>query len=157
MERATSPSQPSDIAESPLEPMTLAERTAADFANTGLTVGPHPMALLRKQLPNVWRASDLPHARHGDRIVIAGNVICRQRPGTAKGFVFISLEDETGVSNAIVPPALFEKLRLVISQESYLSITGRVQNWENVILVRATSVQALGATQLHGAASHDFH
>ena len=70
------------------------------------------MKLLRDNLPNIWRAIDLVHARHGSIIQIAGNVICRQRPGTAKGFVFISLEDETGVSNAIVEPELFERFRL---------------------------------------------
>jgi len=142
--------------ESPLEPMTLPERTQADYQETGLTVGPHPMALLREGFPHIWRASDLPQARHGDRISIAGNVICRQRPGTAKGFVFISLEDETGIANAIVSPALFEKRRLTITQERYLVITGSVQSRDNTILIRATRVEALGEAQFRGAESHDF-
>ena len=146
-----------DAEETPLEMMTLAERTQSDYQGTGLSVGPHPMALVRDALPHVWRAADLPEARNGEWIAIAGNVICRQRPGTAKGFVFLSLEDETGISNAVVPPQLFERLRLVITQENFLIITGRVQNWENVILVRATGVEALGESRLHGAESHDFH
>src|SRR6185369_13693609 len=95
--------------ESPLAPMTLPERVKADYETMNLTTGPHPMKLLREKLPNIWRAIDLVQAPHGSTIQIGGNVICRQRPGTAKGFVFISLEDETGVSNAIVDPDLFER------------------------------------------------
>ncbi len=93
--------------------MTMPERVQADYETMNLTTGPHPMKLLRPQLANAWRATDLAQARHGATVQIAGNVICRQRPGTAKGFVFISLEDETGVSNAIVTPDLFEQMRLV--------------------------------------------
>ncbi len=142
---------------SPLEPMTPPERLGADYEGTGLTVGPHPMALVRGELPHVWRAADLPQVRHGDWITIAGNVICRQRPGTAKGFVFISLEDESGIANAIVPPKLFEKLRLLITQESFLIISGRAQNWDKVILIRAAEVESLETGRLRGAESHDFH
>src|SRR5262249_48263801 len=80
---------------SPLEAMTVQERVTADYRTMNLTAGPHPMRLLRDKLPNIWRARDLPQAKHGSTIQIAGNVICRQRPGTAKGFVFVSLEDET--------------------------------------------------------------
>ena len=83
-------------------------RIQADFEGLGLTLGRHPMALLRPQLPGVLRAGDLPNAPDGSVVRIAGNVICRQRPGTAKGYVFISLEDETGISNAIVAPPLSE-------------------------------------------------
>ena len=101
---------------SPLSPMTLPERVQADYTGMNLTTAPHPMKLLREQLPGIWRASDLEAARHGTTIQIAGNVICRQRPGTAKGFVFVSLEDETGVANAIVTPNLFERVRLVITE-----------------------------------------
>src|SRR5207302_4711159 len=71
---------------SPLECMTVQERVSADYTTMSLTTGPHPMKLLREKLPNIWRASDLPNAKHGSTIKIAGNVICRQRPGTAKGF-----------------------------------------------------------------------
>jgi error-prone DNA polymerase len=101
--------------------MNPVERLRADYAGMQLTTGQHPMALLRPRLPDVWRAADLPKARHGDIVRIAGNVICRQRPGTAKGFVFISLEDETGISNAIVSPPLFEELRLVITTNRFCS------------------------------------
>src|SRR5437870_5469470 len=143
--------------ESPLTPMTLPERVKADYETMNLTTGPHPMKLLRKSLPNIWRASDLVHARHGSIIQIAGNVICRQRPGTAKGFVFISLEDETGVSNAIVEPDLFERFRLVITEEAFLLIEGEVQNSDNVVLIKAREISPVAHEQLVGSESHDFH
>jgi error-prone DNA polymerase len=143
----------------PLLPMSPAERLRADYAGTNLTTGQHPMALLRESCNalKIWRAYDLPKARHGQTIRIAGNVICRQRPGTAKGFVFITLEDETGMSNAIVAPKLFEKLRLVITQESFLMIEGRLQNSENVILIQAQRIQRLAHENLAGSSSYDFH
>jgi error-prone DNA polymerase len=143
--------------DSPLSRMTLPERVKADYDTMNLTTGPHPMKLLRESLPNIWRAIDLPRARHGSIIQIAGNVICRQRPGTAKGFVFVSLEDETGVSNAIVDPDLFEHFRLVITEEAFLLIEGEVQNSDNVILIKAREIRPLLHEQLVGTESHDFH
>jgi error-prone DNA polymerase len=134
----------------------MPERVRADYETTNLTTGPHPMKLLRKNFPNVWRASDLPQARPGATIQIAGNVICRQRPGTAKGFVFISLEDETGVSNAIVDPDLFERYRLLITEEAFLLIEGEVQNSENVVLIKTREIRPLAHEQLIGSESHDF-
>jgi error-prone DNA polymerase len=142
---------------SPLPRMTLPERVQADYETMNLTTGPHPMKLLRATLPKVWRASDLPQAKHGGTIQIGGNVICRQRPGTAKGFVFISLEDETGVANAIVTPDLFERFRLVITEEPFLLIEGEVQNTDNVVLVKARKISPLAHASLGGSASHDFH
>jgi error-prone DNA polymerase len=143
--------------ESPLAPMTLPERVKADYETMNLTTGPHPMKLLREKLPNIWRAIDLAQARHGSTIQIAGNVICRQRPGTAKGFVFISLEDETGVSNAIVDPDLFERFRLVITEEAFLLIEGQVQNSDGVVLIKARDIKPLIHDRLVGSESHDFH
>jgi error-prone DNA polymerase len=142
---------------SPLIPMTMPERVKADYDAMNLTTGPHPMKLLRAQLPDVWRAGDLPSARHGDTVQIAGNVICRQRPGTAKGFVFVSLEDETGVSNAIVTPDLFERMRLLITEEPFLVIEGTVQNTDHVVLIKAQKIRPLAHEQLVGSESHDFH
>ena len=141
----------------PLSSMSPIERVRADFSGTHLTVGRHPMALIRPRLPGIHRASDLQKERDGAFVRIAGNVICRQRPGTAKGFVFISLEDETGISNAVVHPSLFEKLRLVITEESFLLISGRLQNVENVIHVRAQRIERLPHEELVGSASYDFH
>ena len=142
---------------SPLAPMTISERVRADYETMNLTTGPHPMKLLRESFPNVWRAIDLAQARHGATIQIAGNVICRQRPGTAKGFVFISLEDETGVSNAIVDPDLFERFRLLITEEAFLLIEGEVQNSDSVVLIKTRNIKPLAHEQLLGADSHDFH
>jgi error-prone DNA polymerase len=143
--------------DTPLARMTLPERVKADYETMNLTTGPHPMKLLREKLPNIWRAIDLAQARHGSTIQIAGNVICRQRPGTAKGFVFISLEDETGVSNAIVDPDLFERFRLVITEEAFLLIEGQVQNSDGVVLIKARDIKPLTHERLVGSDSHDFH
>ena len=141
----------------PLSPMSMPERVRADYTTMNLTTGPHPMKLLRAQLPDIWRASDLRSARHGSTVQIAGNVICRQRPGTAKGFVFVSLEDETGVSNAIVTPDLFERMRLLITEEPFLLIEGEVQNTDGVVLIKAEQIRPLAHEQLIGSESHDFH
>jgi error-prone DNA polymerase len=141
---------------SPLKPMTMSERVTADYQTMNLTTGPHPMKLLREKLPHIWRAIDLKQARHGSTVQIAGNVICRQRPGTAKGFVFVSLEDETGVSNAIVDPNLFERFRLTITEEDFLVIEGEVQNSDNVVLIKTQNIKALSHDQLVGSESHDF-
>jgi error-prone DNA polymerase len=146
-----------DPENSPLLPMTALERLRADYEGMRLTTGPHPMALMRAQLPNAWRAIDVIRGREGQIIQIAGNVICRQRPGTAKGVVFISLEDETGISNAIVSPELFEKQRLVITQESFLQITGRLQTRENVFVIQAQRIERLETENLVGSESYDFH
>jgi error-prone DNA polymerase len=143
--------------QSPLVPMSLPERVKADYVTMNLTTGPHPMKLLRQKLPNIWRAIDLVQAQHGSIIQIAGNVICRQRPGTAKGFAFISLEDETGVSNAIVDPDLFEHFRLVITEEAFLLIEGQVQNSDGVVLIKAQDIKPLVHETLVGSESHDFH
>ena len=149
--------QRSTSSSSPLLAMTVQERVTADYQTMNLTTGPHPMKLLREKLPNIWRAIDLKHARHGATIQIAGNVICRQRPGTAKGFVFVSLEDETGVSNAIVDPDLFERFRLTITEENFLVIEGEVQNSDNVVLIKTREIRPLTHDQLIGSESHDFH
>jgi error-prone DNA polymerase len=143
--------------ESPLVAMTMPERVRADYETMNLTTGPHPMRLLRDNFPNVWRAADLSQAKHGAIVQIAGNVICRQRPGTAKGFVFISLEDETGVSNAIVDPDLFERFRLTVTEESFLLIEGEVQNSDGVVLIKTRDIQPLSHDKHVGSESHDFH
>jgi error-prone DNA polymerase len=140
----------------PLKKMTMPERVRADYETMNLTAGPHPMKLLRERLPHIWRAIDLSKAKHGATVQIAGNVICRQRPGTAKGFVFVSLEDETGVSNAIVDPDLFERFRLLITEEDFLVIEGEVQNSDNVVLIKTREIRPLAHDQLVGSESHDF-
>src|SRR5260370_11335249 len=117
----------------------------------GRTTGAEAVKVVRAQLPDIWRAIDLAQAKHGSIVRIAGNVICRQRPGTAKGFVFISLEDETGVSNAIVTPDLFEQTRLLITEEPFLAIEGEVQNTDNVVLIKAQKILPLISEGLVGS------
>ncbi|HZQ94396.1 MAG TPA: error-prone DNA polymerase [Candidatus Sulfotelmatobacter sp.] len=164
VERAVRPSGPllEQQAEldvpSPLAPMNHEERLVADFHGTGLTVGPHPMAYRRAWLNamGIRRASELRDLPTGKRLRIGGCVITRQRPGTAKGFVFLSLEDETGVANAIVRPDLFHENRLLLTSERFLAIEGILQNQDNVISVRAERVQPLFVTQAE-TVSHDFH
>ena len=139
-------------------PMNHEERLVADFHGTGLTVGPHPMAYRREWLNamGIRRACDLRDIPSGQRLRIGGCVIVRQRPGTAKGFVFISLEDETGVANAIITPDLFHRNRLLLASERFLAIEGILQNQDNVISVKAERVQPLFVTKAE-TVSHDFH
>jgi error-prone DNA polymerase len=142
----------------PLNPMTESERLVADYAGTGLSIGRHPMALRRQDLipRGVLRASDLRGLRHGRRVRVAGMVITRQRPGTAKGFVFLTLEDETGVSNIIVRPDLFARARTAVVTEPFLIVEGVLQNQDGVTSVRADEVRALPGTAVDFNA-HDFY
>ncbi|HXJ94440.1 MAG TPA: error-prone DNA polymerase [Terriglobia bacterium] len=143
---------------SPLSAMTPEERLVADFHNTGLTVGPHPMAYRRAELDalRVKPASALARITNGRHVRVAGAAIVRQRPGTAKGFVFLSLEDETGIANVIVTPDLFEQYRVVVVREPFLLIEGRLQNQDGVISVKAERIGPLTVSRA-GIASHDFH
>ena len=140
----------------PLIPMTPIERLQADFRHQSLTVGAHPMKQLRDRLPDIWPAAELAQAKPGSRVKIAGAVITRQRPGTAKGFCFITLEDETGLANAIVRPKLFEEMRLTINLEPSLLIVGKVQNEQGVIHVMAERIGPLPEVGMPAQASHDF-
>jgi len=143
---------------SPLQPMTVGERLVADFAGTSMTVGQHPVAHHRAALAKqrVWRAVDLAQARNNTIVRIAGCVICRQRPETAKGFAFLSLEDETGIANAIVAPALFEKHRRVLISEPYLMLEGVLQNQGGATSVKVGRITPLRLGQAL-MQSHDFH
>jgi len=143
---------------SPLLPMNPEERLVADFRGTGMTVGPHPMAYhrVRMEAMGIHKASDLSRIPDGQHLRIGGCVICRQRPGTAKGFVFLSIEDETGVANAIVMPDLFQKNRLLLSSAQFLMVEGILQNQDNVISVKAERVSPLSITRAE-TSSHDFY
>jgi error-prone DNA polymerase len=141
----------------PLAMMSAEERVHADFRGTGLTVGRHPLALRREQL-NAMRivpAAALSGLADGRRVRTAGCVICRQRPGTAKGFVFLSLEDETGISNAIVTPDLFDRYKTTLVSAPYLLVEGVLQNQQGVVSIRARKVEAL-TFQSPTIRSHDF-
>jgi error-prone DNA polymerase len=143
---------------SPLELMTPEERLVADFNGTGMTVGRHPMGYHRQRLKRqgVRSASELHGLPNGIHVLISGAVIARQRPGTARGFVFLSLEDETGISNAIITPQIYEKYHLLIVHQPFLLIEGQLQNQENVISVKAEIVRPLSVTRAE-TTSHDFH
>jgi error-prone DNA polymerase len=149
---------PEPDAKSPLRPMNPEERLVADFRGTGLTVGPHPMAYHRERMEaiGVRKASDLPSIPNGKYLRIGGCVIARQRPGTAKGFVFLSIEDETGVANAIIMPDLFQQNRLLLTSEQFLMVEGTLQNQDNVISVKARRVMPLAVTRAQ-TSSHDFY
>ncbi len=137
--------------------MTAVERMAADFAGTGLTIGPHPMTFHRAKLAlgGVLRAVDLPRHRPGRRVRVAGCVITRQRPGTAKGFVFLTLEDETGISNVIVRPDVYDEQRVSIVEASFVVVEGLLQQDDGVTAVRAERVQPLEGLAID-VESHDF-
>ena len=142
----------------PLPAMTSVERMAADFAGTGLTIGAHPMTFHRASLAlrGVLRAIDLPRQRPGHRVRIAGCVITRQRPGTAKGFVFLTLEDETGISNVIIRPHVYDEQRVVIVEAAFVLVEGLLQHEDGVTAVRAERVQPLEGLAV-AVESHDFH
>ena len=143
---------------SPLKPMDHEERLIADFHGTGLTVGPHPMAYRRAEMKKmgIRPACELSKIPNGRPVRIGGCVIARQRPGTAHGFVFLSLEDETGIANAIVTPDLLQKNRMLVTSERFLLIEGILQNQDNVISVKAERVLPLSVTGAE-TTSHDFH
>ena len=145
-------------AKSPLLPMTSEERLVADFRGTGMTVGPHPMKYHRARMKRqgAVTASELNKLPDGTPVRFAGGVIARQRPGTAHGFVFLSLEDETGIANAIITPRLFAENHVVIVNQQFLLIEGRLQNQDNVISVKVEKVHPLSITQA-ATTSHDFH
>jgi error-prone DNA polymerase len=145
-------------AASPLNPMTLNERLNADLRGTGITIGRHPMAHQRAWLDTlkVTRAGDLKNMRNGMWVKVAGWVIVRQRPGTAKGFVFLSMEDETGIANIIVTPQLFETNRAALVNYPLLIIEGVLQHQDNVVSVKARRVEPM-QVKIESMASHDFH
>jgi error-prone DNA polymerase len=148
--------------EAPLQRMTVAERLTADYNGTGLTVGRHPMHFLRAEMNElgVTPAKDLPKVPNGGLVRVAGAVIVRQRPGTAKGIMFLSMEDESGIANVVVMPDLFDERRVVLVTEPYLLIEGKVQNVDNVIHVLARRVERLkskeSAPLAPAMSSHNF-
>jgi error-prone DNA polymerase len=147
-----------DQSSMPLKQMTTDERLSADFAGTGLTIGPHPMTYHRSVLrkDGFISAAELTFHENNRVISIAGCVIARQRPGTAKGFVFLSLEDETGIANVIIEPNLFERERVVVTRSRFLTITGPLQKQDGVIHVKAQHITSIDITSAD-VRSHDFH
>jgi error-prone DNA polymerase len=141
-----------------LRRMTTDERLAADFAGTGLTTGPHPVAYHRAALreQGIVAADDLVRGANEQTVRVAGCVIARQRPGTAKGFVFLSLEDETGIANVILTPDVFEENRIVVTRNRFLCVEGRLQIQDGVIHVKARRITPISITSAQ-IRSHDFH
>jgi error-prone DNA polymerase len=156
--RAATEARPSTPKLMPLKQMTTDERVAADYAGTGITTGPHPMAWQRAALRHegIFSAAELEGCAGNRFVRIAGCVIARQRPGTAKGFVFLSLEDETGIANVILTPDVFEQNRMVVTRCRFLTIEGKLQNQDGVVHVKAQRITPLDS---RGAEipSHDFH
>ncbi|WP_245536487.1 OB-fold nucleic acid binding domain-containing protein [Terriglobus saanensis] len=142
----------------PLQQMTTEERLISDYAGTGLTIGKHPMAYRRDALRRlrVSSAEELKTLRDGDYVKTAGMVIARQRPGTAMGFIFLSMEDETGIANVIVTTDLYERERLVVTRAKFIQAEGLLQNQDGVIHVKAVSLKLVSDQALE-VRSHDFH
>ncbi len=143
---------------SPLRQMSTDERLTADYSGTGLTVGKHPLHYRRQELKamKVLTSSELRNYQDGEYVRTAGCVIARQRPGTAKGFIFLSMEDETGIANVIITPDLYERERVVVTRSKFVLVEGALQNQDGVVHVKARRIQPLAFTNLE-LRSHDFH
>ena len=143
---------------SPLKPMEVEERLVSDYHGTGLTTGPHPMFYRREEMHslNIKSAAEMRAMAHGKRATVAGAVITRQRPGTASGLIFLTLEDETGYANVIVMPQVYEEYRQAVLEPKFIRVSGTVQNQDGIVHLKASHVEALtvSAAQM---ASHDFH
>jgi len=128
-----------------LADMTDWERMVADYGLLGLSPSYHPLKLLRPDLPSdLLTAEQVRTSRDGAFVRTGGLVVCRQRPGTAKGFVFLLVEDETGLVNVVVRPDLYTAQRSVIRGESYLCIEGTVQLRSGTLNLLATRATPLG-------------
>jgi error-prone DNA polymerase len=144
-------------ANSPLRPMDPFERLETDYTATGVNLGRHPMAYCRAEMDRrrVTPAARLARLRDGIVVRVAGCVIVRQRPGTANGFLFLSLEDETGIANIIVEPAIYDANRRLFRDHPFLLIEGVLQNQDGVTSVRAGRIEPLAVLAAAGV-SHDF-
>jgi error-prone DNA polymerase len=149
---------PETSPESPLVRMSVEERLTADYHGTGVNLGRHPMAFLRREMNElgVTPASWLPRIPSGGSVRIAGCVITRQRPGTAKGIVFLTMEDETGIANAVIMPDVFDHYKMTILNNQFLMVEGVIQNVDSVIHIRAAKIDPLRPLTA-GPQSHDFH
>ena len=143
---------------SPLRQMNVEERLVADYHGTGITTGPHPMAYRRDVLraQGVKSAIELKNLPHGQEATTAGCVITRQRPGTAKGIIFMTLEDETGTSRVIISPDFYDRNRMAVLKERFVLVSGVVQNQDKIVHLKARSIRPL-AISAATTPSHDFH
>ncbi len=154
--RTQDPSREGEGSASPLPEMSPYDETLSDYAGTGMTTGPHPLEHLRSSLDRqgVILASDLSHVPNGKRVRTAGAVTVRQRPGTAKGILFLTLEDESGMSQAIVMPDLLQEHRQLIVRSPGLVVEGVLQKRDGTLSVKADRLWRL--PDLAEAPSHDF-
>jgi error-prone DNA polymerase len=144
--------------ESPLSRMGVEERLVSDFHGTGLTTGPHPMAYRRNDLRGMGinSAADMRNLPDGKDATVAGCVITRQRPGTAKGLIFMTLEDETGTARVIVKPDFYEKNRAAVLYERFVQVSGMIQNRDGVVNLIAKQIEPMVVSAAE-TSSHDFH
>jgi error-prone DNA polymerase len=138
--------------------MTPLEETAADYAATSLTTGPHVMAHFRAELAatGVFATRDLARQPDGAAVRVAGHVIVRQRPGTAKGMCFLTLEDETGTANAFLTPPLYERFRVLLNTSPLVEVAGRLEQRDDVTHVRVNALRRLDTVPLLPE-GHDYH
>ena len=143
---------------SPLAQMSTEERLISDYSTTGLTIGRHPMSYRRAELRSaqILSAGELARMTDGAWVRTAGCIIARQRPGTALGFIFLSMEDETGIGNVIVEPELYERERRLVTHGKFLLIEGTLQNKDTVVHVKAHKIRALAISSAD-TQSHDFY
>ncbi len=141
-----------------LRMMSTEERLVADYSGSGLTIGPHPMAYQRDRLKKmrVKSSAELREGKDGSFVRAAGSVIARQRPGTAMGFIFLSMEDETGITNVIIHPDLYERERVTVTRGRFLFVEGKLQNEDGVVHVKADTVEVMEMGRME-VPSHDFH
>src|SRR5690606_26045985 len=140
---------------SPLPEMTPLEATLADYRASGLSTGPHVMAHLRPALAarGVLTTEAVRAAPNGRRVRTAGHVIVRQRPGSARGMCFLTLEDETGTANAVLTPPVFRRFRTALHTASLIEIAGPLQNVDGVVHVRVRELAPLDLAEARRAAA----
>ena len=139
--------------------MSDLETTLSDYRLSGLTTGPHLVAHLRPALQRrgILSAREVRRAPNGHTVRTAGHVIVRQRPGSARGFCFLTLEDETGTSNAVLTPDVFQRFRATLHESSLVELAGPVQNVEDVVHVRVRELRPLaGSSTAHVPPSHNY-
>ena len=141
-----------------LSPLTRSEQLVLDYERTGMSIADHPMRIVRADLTkSVRRSSELVKLAHGTRVESAGLVICRQRPGTASGVVFVTLEDEEGFINLILYARVFERLRHVATTSSLLLAKGTIERDGDVVYIVTDTLQSIALRQTMPSMSRDFH
>jgi len=149
-----------DLGDAPpsLPPLTRSEQLVLDYERTGMSIDDHPMRVMRASLPKrVRRSSELGEIAHGERVTSAGMVICRQRPQTASGVVFITMEDEEGFINLILYARVFDELRHVATTSSLLLAKGTIERDGEVIYIVTRALEAVSLKKEMPSMSRDFH